>query len=125
VLSIFGASDPHSFNTPSVAVLHYGRPDQTFLRIILSGLGGEHLQAFSRLIVHRAPRAWYYLADRMGKRKNPYAIELGRRGGIKGGAKGGKAIAAKRTPEERSEAARKAVTARWAKWRESLSEGQR
>jgi hypothetical protein len=61
----------------------------------------------------------------MAKRKNPHAVALGRRGGIKGGAKGGKATAAARTPEERSEAARKAVTARWAKWKESLSEGQR
>lgn len=106
-------------------MLHYGRPDQTFLRIILSGLGGEPLQAFSQLIVHRALRVWYYLAERMGKRKNPHAVELGRRGGIKGSAKGGEATAAKRTPEERSESARKAVTARWAKWKESLSEGQR
>jgi hypothetical protein len=53
----------------------------------------------------------------MAKRKNPHAVALGRRGGIKGGAKGGKATAAARTPEERSEAARKAVTARWAKFR--------
>jgi len=36
-----------------------------------------------------------------------YLKELGR--------KGGKATAKKRTPEERSEAARKAVKARWAK----------
>jgi hypothetical protein len=36
---------------------------------------------------------------------------LGRRGGLKGG----KARAAKMTPEERSESARKAVKARWAK----------
>jgi hypothetical protein len=33
--------------------------------------------------------------------------------GRKGGLKGGKAVAAKRTPEERSEAARKAARARW------------
>ena len=37
--------------------------------------------------------------------------ELGRRNG----AKGGKARAAKMTPEQRSAAARKAVQARWAK----------
>ncbi len=43
--------------------------------------------------------------------KNPAAVELGRRGGLKGG----KARAAKMTPEERSEAARKAAAARWAK----------
>ncbi len=41
--------------------------------------------------------------------KNPAAVELGRRGGLKGG----KARAAKMTPEERSEAARKAAKARW------------
>jgi len=44
-------------------------------------------------------------------RKNPYAVALGR----KGGKKGGPARAASMTPEERSESARKAVFARWAK----------
>jgi hypothetical protein len=48
------------------------------------------------------------------QKKNPHAVALGRRGG----KKGGKALAAKRTPEERSEAMRKAVNARWARWRE-------
>ena len=43
--------------------------------------------------------------------KDPLAVELGRRGG----KKGGRARAAKMTPEERSEAARKAARARWAK----------
>jgi hypothetical protein len=41
--------------------------------------------------------------------KNPAAVALGRLGGLKGG----KARAAKLTPEQRSEAARKAVRARW------------
>jgi hypothetical protein len=41
--------------------------------------------------------------------KNPAAVELGRKGGLKGG----KARAAKMTPEERSEAARTAAKARW------------
>jgi hypothetical protein len=50
----------------------------------------------------------------MSEEKNPAAVELGRRGGKKGGP----ARAAKMTPEERSESARKAVNARWAKWRE-------
>jgi hypothetical protein len=45
------------------------------------------------------------------KRKNPYAVGLGKRGAKKGGL----ARAAKMTPEERSESARKAVLARWAK----------
>ena len=41
--------------------------------------------------------------------KDPAAVALGRKGGLKGG----KARAAKLTPEERSEAARKAALARW------------
>jgi hypothetical protein len=45
-------------------------------------------------------------------RKNPYAVALGR----KGGKKGGPARAAKMTPEQRSESARKAVQARWEKY---------
>jgi hypothetical protein len=45
------------------------------------------------------------------KRKNPYAVALGR----KGGKIGGKARAANMTPEQRSESARNAVMARWAK----------
>ncbi|MCK5126942.1 MAG: hypothetical protein KAR42_11865 [candidate division Zixibacteria bacterium] len=43
--------------------------------------------------------------------KNPAAVALGRLGGLKGG----KARAKNMTPEERSEAARKAVKARWDK----------
>ena len=49
----------------------------------------------------------------MTDEKTPTAVELGRRG-----SKGGKARAAKMTPEERSESARKAAKARWAKERE-------
>jgi hypothetical protein len=41
--------------------------------------------------------------------KNAAAVELGRLGGLKGG----KARAAKLTPEERKEIARKAAEARW------------
>ena len=41
--------------------------------------------------------------------KNPAAVELGRRGGLKGG----KARAAKMTAEQRCDAARKAAQARW------------
>jgi hypothetical protein len=44
-------------------------------------------------------------------KKNPAAVALGR----KGGKKGGPARAAKLTPEQRSESARNAVQARWAK----------
>jgi len=43
--------------------------------------------------------------------KNPHAVALGRLGG----QKGGKARAKKLTPEQRSEIARKAATARWKK----------
>jgi hypothetical protein len=42
--------------------------------------------------------------------KDPAAVALGR----KGGRKGGKARAAKMTPEERSASARRAAKARWA-----------
>ena len=45
--------------------------------------------------------------------KDPAAVELGRKGGMKGG----KARAAKLTAEERSESARKAAQARWQKTR--------
>ena len=44
-------------------------------------------------------------------KKNPAAVELGRKGGLKGG----KARAAKMTPEQRSESARRAAAARWSK----------
>jgi len=43
--------------------------------------------------------------------KDPAAVALGRKGGLKGG----KARAAKMTPEQRAEAARKAAQARWQK----------
>jgi hypothetical protein len=42
--------------------------------------------------------------------KDPAAVALGRKGGLKGG----KARAARMTAKERSEAARKAAAARWA-----------
>lgn len=45
----------------------------------------------------------------MAKQKNPHAVALGRRGGLKGGP----ARAAKLTPEERKESARKAALMRW------------
>ena len=51
------------------------------------------------------------------KRKNPYAVALGRKGGLKGGP----ARAAKLTPEQLSESGTKAVNARWAKYREEAS----
>jgi hypothetical protein len=45
------------------------------------------------------------------KKKNPHAVALGKIGG----SKGGKVRASKLSPERRSEIARKAVLARWAK----------
>jgi hypothetical protein len=47
--------------------------------------------------------------------KDPAAVALGRRGGLKGG----RARAEKLTPEQRQQAARKAAEARWAKRRSS------
>jgi hypothetical protein len=43
--------------------------------------------------------------------KNPAAVALGRKGGLKGG----KARAASMTPEARTEAAKRAAAARWRK----------
>lgn len=51
------------------------------------------------------------MAAKAAKKKNRAAVALGR----KGGKKGGPARAAKLTPRQRSESARKAVHARWAK----------
>jgi hypothetical protein len=47
----------------------------------------------------------------MAKRKNPNAVALGKLGG----SKGGKIRAQRLSAEQRSEIARKAVVARWAK----------
>jgi hypothetical protein len=47
--------------------------------------------------------------EKAAKKKDPAAVALGRKGGIKGGA----ARAAKMTAEERAESARKAAKARW------------
>jgi hypothetical protein len=54
------------------------------------------------------------------KKKDPAAVALGR----KGGKKGGPARAAKLTPAQRSESARKAVQARWAKAKTTFNEFQ-
>jgi len=51
------------------------------------------------------------------KRKNPYAVALGRRGGKKGGP----ARAGNMTAAQRIESARNAVNARWARYRENAS----
>ncbi len=49
----------------------------------------------------------------MAKKKNPNAVALGKLGG----SKGGKIRAQRLTAEQRTEIARKAVRARWAKVR--------
>src|SRR5437016_7527818 len=54
------------------------------------------------------------MAVKAEKKKDPAAVALGR----KGGKKGGPARAAKLTPKQRSESARKAVQARWTKAKE-------
>jgi hypothetical protein len=59
------------------------------------------------------------MATRAAKRKDPAAVSLGRRGGKKGGP----ARAAKLTAKQRSESARKAVRARWAKTRRAEAPG--
>ena len=50
------------------------------------------------------------MAVNVKSKKNPAAVALGRLGGLKGG----KARAAKLTPAERKESARKAALVRWA-----------
>lgn len=54
------------------------------------------------------------MAVKTANKKDPAAVALGRKGGRKGGA----ARAAKLTAEQRSESARRAVQARWAKAKE-------
>jgi hypothetical protein len=51
-------------------------------------------------------------------KKNPAAVALGRRGGLKGGP----ARAAKLTKEQLSESGRRAVQARWAKRKQAKGE---
>lgn len=55
----------------------------------------------------------------MGKKKNPHAVALGKRGGRKGGLKS----ASNMTPEQRRERARKAVQARWKKAKQQKAAG--
>jgi hypothetical protein len=53
--------------------------------------------------------------DKVEDKRNQAAVELGRKGGLKGG----KARAAKLTAKQRSDAARKAVKARWKRSRDN------
>jgi hypothetical protein len=63
------------------------------LRVVETAIGGE--------LVPKARK----------HRKNPHAVALGRKGGLKGGA----ARAANLTPEQRSRIARAAAQSRWKK----------
>ena len=68
-------------------------PIKTALRVVETATGGS-------------------LASKPKKRrKNPHAVALGRKGGLKGGA----ARAANLTPEQRSQIAKAAAQARWRK----------
>ena len=67
----------------------------------------DDLNAVASAIVSSAPGEVPAVESDEGK--DPLAVELGRRGG----RKGGKARAARMTPEERSEAARRAARKRW------------
>jgi hypothetical protein len=62
---------------------------------------------------------WEREENPMGKRrKNPHAVELGRRGGLAAR----RARMEKMTPEERTAVARKAALARWAKYTKGATE---
>lgn len=63
--------------------------------------------------VHVMRIATGQIANELPSDKDPHAVALGKRGG----AKGGKARAAKLTHDQRREAARKAAKARWSKKR--------
>lgn len=56
----------------------------------------------------------------MDKFKNPHAVALGKLGGLKGGP----ARAKKLTKKQRSDIARKAANARWAKHNEEVTDGE-
>lgn len=51
------------------------------------------------------------IVDRATREKDPAAVALGRKGGLKGGKARAKAL----SPERRKEIAQKAIAARWAK----------
>ena len=71
----------------------------------------EDINQLAAKIVDEATGGEYGLDEEGPKQKNPAAVELGRLGG----KKGGRARAAKLTPERRREIARKAAQARWQK----------
>ena len=72
---------------------------QNAFRVFQQAIGEEPVEAAS--------------GDEPPKEKDPNAVALGRKGGLKGG----RARADSLTPEQKSEIGRKAVEARWAKKR--------
>ena len=77
-------------------------------------ISGPSCQAVTYWSTRDRSRIIGFMAVRAAKKKDPAAVALGR----KGGKKGGPARAAKLTPKQRSESARKAVQARWTKAKE-------
>jgi hypothetical protein len=71
--------------------------------------GPKDLNELAARIVRKATGEEPEEPPAVDKSKDPAAVELGRRGG----KKGGRARAERMTPAERSEAARKAAEARW------------
>ena len=74
---------------------------QNALRVVEEAIGGSLVVAPKKPILFPA----------RPKKKNPAAVALGKLGGLKGG----KARAAKLTPERRKAIAQRAALARWAK----------
>jgi len=73
--------------------------------------GKQDVNTLANLIVEEATGETPVPAEPEDSGKDPIAVELGRRGGLKGG----KARAENMTKKQRSEAARKAAKARWKK----------
>ena len=73
--------------------------------------GKQDINTLANLIVEEATGETPETEQPEDSGKDPIAVELGRRGGLKGG----KARAENMTKKQRSEAARKAAKARWKK----------
>ena len=100
-------------NKPSLCI--YGRcgADTRLPQVSLSLVTDVHFKLL--LVVRIRLRYYLYMTE-----KNKAAQELGRLGGLKGG----KERARRMTPKERSESARKAAKARWAKKRQQEKESE-
>jgi hypothetical protein len=84
-------------------VLHWGMQDRTSKPPRLSRDTNQRAFQVVALLTGTAP------PETPKPEKDPAAVSLGRRGGLKGG----KARAAKLSPEQRKEIAKKAAGARW------------